>query len=82
MNPYEEILEIMVEQGAKRNQKGLELAQMLSENSCKLRKLNVYKEDLLCASHLVGSLQKGDTVLLQRISEEKYVIVERVICFA
>ena len=44
--------------------------------------LNLYKEDLLCASHLVGSLQKGDTVLLQRISEEKYVIVERVVCFA
>ena len=82
MTGYEKLLIEMRKQAEKVKGSVPELAEMLSESSLRIRDLVLYKEDLLCADHLEGKLKKGDLVLIQRISEEKYVIIERVICFA
>ena len=82
MTGYEKLLLIMRGQADKIKSSVPELAEMLSDCSLKIRELVLEKEDLLCADHLEGKLRKGDIVLIQRISEEKYVIIERVICFA
>lgn len=82
MTGYEKLLMIIRKQGERAQVNAPELAEMLSDCSLKIRELVLEKEDLLCADHLEGKLRKGDIVLIQRISEEKYVIIERVICFA
>lgn len=82
MTAYEKLLKQMQNQAKKTLPCIPEIAEMLSENSVRVRNLVLKKEDLLCASHLTGKLTKGDTVLIQRISDEKYVIIERVISFA
>lgn len=82
MTGYEKLLTVIRKQGKQAQVNTPELAEMLSDCSLKIRELVLEKEDLLCADHLEGKLRKGDIVLIQRISEEKYVIIERVICFA
>lgn len=79
MNAYEKMLKIMREQGKKGNPNTLKMAEMASESTVKTGTLLLDEDDLLMASHLKGKLEKGDTVLIQKVSEDIYVIVEKVV---
>jgi len=100
MNPYEEILNTMREQGRKDNTAPIQIGIMTSRSSCKIGKLVLSGDDLLIAEHLktgyhcavdnetpskkdkntfVEALKAGDKVAIYRVSDELYIILERLV---
>ncbi len=79
MNPYEQMIGIMREQGAVRNLPVPGLAEMTGEKECDIGDLILDDDDLLVADHLKGKLKMGDTVLVQRLDDETYAIIERLV---
>ena len=79
MNAYEKMLKLMREQGAKTVTSSFRLAEMQTSTSCTIGSLPLDAEDLLIAEHLKGKLQKGDDVLVQKISADHYVILAKVV---
>ena len=73
----EKLVNIMREQGRKNTGKGLQLATMESDTKCRVGNLLIDREDYLKATHL--SLSRGDTVVVHRINDETYIILEKVI---
>ncbi len=41
--------------------------------------LRLDAEDLLCAEHIKDKLNKDDLVLVYRLNDEQYVIIEKVV---
>ena len=79
MNGYEQILTLMRQQGGKSNPSVPVLAEMTSATTCAVGDLILDADDLLVAEHLKGDLQKDNVVLVQRLSDEKYAIIERLV---
>ena len=120
MNPYEQMINTMREEGAKRNPPKLQIGEMVSATTCKVGDIELEADDYLIAEHLTdyeikidieshekinastntvsshshkltdlkttksklkvyGALKKGDIVLVQRMSDEQYVIIERLV---
>lgn len=100
MNPYEQILETMRQQGKKDNTAPIQIGVMESETTCAIGELKLSDSDLLIAEHLttgyhyavdktapskkdettfIGALKKGDKVAVYRISDELYIILERLV---
>lgn len=79
MNSYERMLMIMREQGKKGNPDTPKMAEMASDSTVKTGTLILDEEDLLVDSHLKGKLEKGDAVLIQKVSEDTYVILAKVV---
>lgn len=73
----EKIVNIMRDQGKKNTGKGLQLATMESATKCRIGNLLIDREDYLKAAHL--NLSKDDTVIVYKIDEETYIILEKVI---
>lgn len=80
MNGYEKLIKTIRQEG-KRNQKPYPIrkAVMTAETKCSFGSQELEEEDLMVAHHLKGNLVKGDTVLITKISEECYVILEKVV---
>ena len=87
MNAYEKLLGVM---GAGAEPSRVTLATMESATSCRVGKLKLQDEDLLIAHHLktgwriddytfINPLQAGDQVLIVKISDELYAVMERVV---
>lgn len=78
MNGYEKLIKTMRKE-AIRADTGypLKLAVMTSNSSCILGQLELDADDLYLASHLVEKLKIGDVVLICRVSNEKYAIIEK-----
>ena len=72
---YIELLKIMKQVNKKDNP--IKLGTMKSSNSVDIGDLPLDKDDLYINDRLTD-LEKGDTVLVLKIDEEKYVIAERV----
>jgi hypothetical protein len=89
MNPYEQMIKTIREQGKSGSSKGMRIGVMKSASVCMIDTLELDEDDLLVAQHLVtgyqskdgyvNPLKKGDTVLIQRINEEQYAIIERLV---
>ncbi|MCI8483507.1 MAG: hypothetical protein HFH41_04110 [Lachnospiraceae bacterium] len=79
MNGYEQIIKLMREQGAANNLPVPRLAEMKNTAECDAGDLMLDKEDLLIADHLKGKLKEGDTVLIQRVTDDTYAIIERLV---
>lgn len=90
MNPYEEMLALMRNEGKKDNAAPIQIGVMTGAESCRIGRLKLSGGDLLIAEHLrtgyqkdkdafVGPLQEGDTVAACRISDELYIILERLV---
>ena len=100
MNQYEEILNLMREQGKKDNPTSIQIGVMKSADTCTIGTLELSGDDLLIAEHLktgyhcavdnetpskkdkntfIGVLKKGDKVAVYRISDELYIILERLV---
>lgn len=79
MNAYEKMLMIMREQGKRENPDTPKMAEMASDSTVKTGSLFLDEEDLLVNSNLKGKLEKGDTVLIQKVSEDTYVILAKVV---
>ena len=79
MNAYEKMLMIIREQGKKGNPDTLKMAEMASDSTVKTGTLILDEEDLLVDSNLKDKLEKGDTVLIQKVSEDTYVILAKVV---
>ncbi len=79
MNGYEKIIDLMRQQGAVRNLPAPRLAEMAGVAECDVGNMKLEREDFLVAEHLKGNLMEGDTVLIQRVSEEKYAIIEKLV---
>lgn len=79
MNGYEKMLKVMREQRSDTSAYAPKIATMLSEKTCTVSGLELDEEDLLVSASLKGKLEKGDEVVVFRISEEVYVILEKVV---
>lgn len=79
MNSYERMLMIMREQGKKGSPDTPKMAEMASDSTVKTGTLLLDEEDLLVDSNLKGKLEKGDAVLIQKVSEDTYVILAKVV---
>lgn len=100
MNAYEEIINIMREEGSKDNTAPIQIGIMDSSTTCSIGRLKLNRDDLLIAEHLTTgyhfavdnstpsqkdkstfaeALQKGDKVAVYRISDELYLILERLV---
>lgn len=99
-SPYEELLEIMRNEGKKDNTAPIQVGEMTGAESCRFGKLELSSEDLLIAEHLktgyhhavydnmpskkdkntfIEPLKSGDKVAGCRISDELYIILERLV---
>lgn len=89
MNAYEEILNLMRGEGKKDNTPPIQIGEMQGEDTCKIGKLILSGNDLLIAEHLktgyrcesglVSPLKRGDIVTVYRMSDEIYLILERMV---
>lgn len=77
MNGYEKILKVMREQNQSVPTPCIGV--MISDSECQLGTLLLDFDDLLISAVLKGKLEKGDEVLLQKISDETYVILAKVV---
>lgn len=100
MNAYEELLNVMRNEGKKDNTAPIQIGEMTGEDSCRIGKLQLSGSDLLTAEHLktgyhcavcgddptkkdndtfIEPLKSGDKVAVYRVSDECYVILERLV---
>ncbi|MCI9428502.1 MAG: hypothetical protein HFI81_12360 [Eubacterium sp.] len=79
MNPYEEILKVMRNEGRKDNNAPIQIGVMDGEDSLRMGKLKLSGKDFLMAEHLKGKLKKGDMVAVYRHSEERYLVLAKVV---
>lgn len=90
MNGYEEILNLMRREGNKGSTAPIQIGIMESPTECHIGELRLYEGDLLIAEHLktgylkdtttfIGGLQKGDKVAIYRVSDEIYIVLERLV---
>lgn len=88
MNGYERLVKILKSQSD--SSTCMFLAAMESPNSLYINKLKLESDDLLIAEHLttgwykdantfIGPLKQGDMVVVMKLSETKYAILERVV---
>lgn len=77
MNGYEKMLKVMREQNQSVHTSCIGI--MTSDSECQLGNLLLDADDLLISSVLKGKLEKGDEILLQKISDETYVILAKVV---
>lgn len=78
MNAYEKLIKTMRSEADRKNDPyPLKIATMTASDSCMLGSLELDSDDLLIASHL--SLSEGDQVVISQISEELFVIIEKVV---
>lgn len=106
MDGYEKIIRVMNDQAKATIKKShdqendfgkplIQIGEMTSETSCKIGKLELEKEDLLFADHLMTKLCKevkgdnseylpplkaGDRVAIYRANDEQYIVLERLVC--
>ena len=76
MDAYEKIIKTMREESKRDPQPVPKLATMTGERSCKLGTLNLNEDDLLFC---VRNLEAGDKVVVYRITNDKYVIIAKVV---
>ena len=76
MDAYEKIIKTMREEGNRDPSPVPKLATMTGERSCKLGTLNLNEDDLLFC---VNNLEAGDKVVVYRITNDKYVIIAKVV---
>lgn len=79
MNGYEQIIKLMRQQGEVNSLPVPRIAEMTAPGECDIGDLVLDNDDLLVADHLKGKLKKGDTVLVQRVNDETYAIIERLV---
>lgn len=79
MDGYEQIIKLMRQQGKVNDLPVPRLAEMTAPEECDVGDLILDNDDLLVADHLKGKLKRGDTVLVQRVSDETYAIIERLV---
>ena len=76
MNSYERLLKIMQHQGKKGNNTGLQMASVVQDQVL-CNELKLDPEDYYIADGLV--LNDGDMVLVYQISDDKYIIICKVV---
>lgn len=79
MNGYEKFVKLMRQQGGTNHMPVPRLAEMTSAEECDVGDLVLDKDDFLVADHLKGKLKKGDAVLVQRLNDETYAIIGRMV---
>ncbi len=76
MDAYEKIIKTMREEGNRNPSPVPKLATMTGSRSCKLGTMELTEEDLLFC---VTNLKAGDRVVVYRISNEKFLIIAKVV---
>lgn len=100
MSPYEEMLNVMRNEGKKDNSAPIQIGEMTGAESCKIGQLTLSGDDILIAEHLktgyhyavdndtpskrdkntfIEPLKSGDKVAVYRMSDELYIILERLV---
>lgn len=91
MNGYEKIVKIMQQQGSSPSM--VFITTMDTQKSCKVNELMLDGDDLIIAEHLktgyykqngdtmqfVEPIKANDTVLIVKINNEQYAIIERLV---
>lgn len=88
MDDYEKILYLMRKQGQKGAEIGVRQGEIGKNLSCRIGELTLEQEDLFFAEPLLTGyldqdgnailpLQRGDRVLVKRLSEQKYAVICR-----
>lgn len=90
MNAYEELLGVIQGESKKNSVALIQIGTMSSATSCSIGSLELSGNDLIVAEHLttgyslnettfISPLKKGDEVAIYRFSDEKYIILERLV---
>lgn len=80
MDAYEKLIKTIRNEGNRsRDLYPIKLATMTAAKTCTIGTLELDEDDLLVSEHLVGKLKKGDSVILARVSSDKFVIIEKVV---
>ncbi len=79
MNGYEKLIKTIRAEANRDKKDVLQLGTMTAKKECTVGSIELDEDDLLVAEHLSGELAKGDTVLVARISEDKFIIIEKVV---
>lgn len=88
MNPYEEMAFLL--KNNKTEKKEIFKGTMISETICKIGEIELDNKDYFMAEHLktgytdekgvhIKPLKKSDVVLVLKLNDEKYIIVERLV---
>lgn len=76
MDAYEKIIKTMREEGRRNPSPVPQLATMTGARTCKLGTLDLDEDDLLFC---VNNLEAGDRVVVYRITNDKFVIIAKVV---
>lgn len=85
MNGYEKLIKTMREEAGRNQTKyPVKIAVMTSPTTCKYGNMELDSDDLLFAEHLTHSekktiLNNGDKVLIAKVSEDKFALIERLV---
>ena len=79
MNGYTKLLKIMREQSKKGEEANYMFAKITSSTRCKIGSIELDKDYLLFNEQTLGNLKKGDMVLLLQLSNNKFVVMAKVV---
>lgn len=80
MNAYEKLIMITRSESKRAGDpKQINLGTMTSEDSCKVGGNELEADELMIIDSLDGELEKGDDVIVARISDGLYVILGKVV---
>lgn len=77
MNGYEKIVTLM--KSVQSGSSSFVLGEMQSQTVCSIGKLELEQEDYLINADIKDTLEKGDTVLVHKFTDEKYIILAKVV---
>lgn len=79
MNGYEQILKTIREQSKTTNPSVPKLATMKTATKCDIGDLVLDPDDYLVNASLKDNLKAGDVVLVQRLSDEQYAVIVKLV---
>lgn len=78
MNGYEKIVSMMKESGGD-GSSSITLGEMKDNTVCKIGKLELDPDDYFINADIKDKLKEGDSVVLIRYTEDKYIILAKVV---
>lgn len=75
----EKLIEIFRKQGAVLNPPKIKLAEMITSKNCKIGELIVDEGDYWLSERLQGKLSEGDDVIVYRLDDDSFVIIDKVV---
>lgn len=77
MNGYEKLIQVMRKEAERNKNITMCIGEMTGRYTCKVKEMDLDADDLMIAAGL--ELEAGDEVLVTRVTEDKYIIIAKVV---